>query len=155
MLALVFGGIGAPVGMFLITGSGLNDALLKVASKLPMLIGPSIVTPFFTNVSVDEGCNQSEPWNVCALFVNVTDVVLFFNATRVSIELLPLEPCQLLKLHGLVAHRLVLLPLNVIVPAASMTPVPVYVPDCEIVRFPSRKTLPVIVSCFVVLFQLS
>src|SRR3954452_23323188 len=33
-----FGGSGAPGGMFLITGSGLNVALLNVASKLPMLI---------------------------------------------------------------------------------------------------------------------
>ena len=72
-----------------------------------------------------------------------------------SIELFPLAPCQLLKLHGLVAQNFVELPLNVTVPAASMTPVPVYVPDCEIVRFPSRKTFPLTVSCFVVLFQVS
>ena len=38
--APVFGGIGAPTGMFLITGSGLNTALLNHASKLPTLIGP-------------------------------------------------------------------------------------------------------------------
>ena len=78
----VFGGIGAPVGMFLITGSGWNDALLNVASKLPMLIGPSTVTPFFTNVIVEDGCVHSEPWKVCALSWNVIDVALAFKATR-------------------------------------------------------------------------
>src|SRR5258705_827722 len=105
MVTPVFGGIGAPVGMFLITGSGLNCALLNVASKLPMLIGPSTVTPFFTNVIVDDGCVQSEPWKVCALSVKVIDVVLAFSATSVSIELLPLAPCQVVKLHGLVAQN--------------------------------------------------
>jgi hypothetical protein len=42
----------------------LNTALLNVASNLPMLIGPSTVTPFFTKVIDDEGCVQSDPWNV-------------------------------------------------------------------------------------------
>src|SRR5437667_7430108 len=157
--ALVFGGIGAPVGMFLITGSGLNAALLKVASKLPMLIGPSTVTPFFTNVMCAVGCVQSEPWKVCELSVKVTDAidVLVERATSVSIELLPLEPCHALKLQGLtvVAQSCVALPLNVTAPATSSTAVPVYCADCEIVRLPSRKTEPATVSCFVLAFQLS
>src|SRR6266516_3289711 len=155
--ALVFGGMGAPVGMFLITGSGLNDALLKVASKLPMLIGPSTVTPFFTNVICEDGCVQSDPWKVWELFVNTTEVVRGLRATSVSIELLPLEPCQALKSHGLVvvAQSCVALLLNVTVPATSITAVPVYCADCEIVRFPSRKTEPVTVSFFVLAFQLS
>src|SRR5207247_4959680 len=76
IVALVFGGIGAPVGMFLITGSGLNAALLKVASKLPILIGPSIVTPFFTNVICGDGCVQSDPLKVWELFVTPTWLVL-------------------------------------------------------------------------------
>ena len=122
-----FGGSGAPGGMFLITGSGLKVALLNDASNLPMLIGPSTVTPFFTNVIDDEGCVQSEPWKVWLLFVNVIDVVFDFSETSVSIELLPLDPCHAFAavLHGLVAQNVVLLPLNVIVPAASITPVPV------------------------------
>src|SRR5215467_8373309 len=45
--APVFGGNGAPTGMFVISGRGMNVALLKLASKLPRLIGPSTVTPFF------------------------------------------------------------------------------------------------------------
>ena len=57
----MFGGSGAPTGMFVITGSGMNDALLNELSNLPMLIGPSIVTPFFTNVIVDDGWLQSDP----------------------------------------------------------------------------------------------
>src|ERR1700675_3338022 len=89
-----FGGSGAPTGMFLITGSGLNTALLNVASNLPMLIGPSTVTPFFTNVIDDEGWVQSDPWNVSALFVNVIEVVLAFSETSVNMLLLPLDPCQ-------------------------------------------------------------
>jgi hypothetical protein len=32
-VAPVFGGIGAPTGMFLITGSGMNTALLKVLAN--------------------------------------------------------------------------------------------------------------------------
>src|SRR4051812_18496246 len=122
-----FGGNGAPGGMFLITGSGLNVALLNVASKLPMLIGPSTVTPFFTNVIFDEGCAQREPWKVWVLSVNVIEVVFDFSATSVSIEVLPLVPCQAFTavLHGLVAHKAVALPLNVIVPPTSITPVPV------------------------------
>src|SRR3954463_15988438 len=99
-----FGGSGAPGGMFLITGSGLNVALLNEASNLPMQIGPSTVTPFFTKVIDDEGCVQSDPWNVWLLFVNVMDVVFAFSATSVSIELLPLFPCQAVKLHGLSAQ---------------------------------------------------
>src|SRR5438093_1238173 len=127
MLAPVFGGSGAPVGMFVISGSGLNEALLKVASKPPMLIGPSIVTPFFTNVMIDDGSVHSEPWKVWELFVNVTDVVFCASATSVSIEWLLLAPCQLVKSQGVVAvaQSWVAFPLKVIVPAASITPVPV------------------------------
>src|SRR6476646_917303 len=125
----VFGGSGAPGGMFVIRGSGLNTALLNVASKPPIEIGPSIVTPFFTNVSVEVGSIQREPWKVCELFVNVNDVVFCARLTSVSIEWLLLAPCQLLKSHGVVAvaQSCVALPLKVIVPAASITPVPVYV----------------------------
>src|SRR6266849_6004944 len=66
-----FGGSGAPTGMFLITGSGLNVALLNVASNLPMLIGPSTMRPVFTKVIDDDGCVQREPWKIWVLFVNV------------------------------------------------------------------------------------
>src|SRR6266568_255487 len=116
-----FGGSGAPTGMFLITGSGLKTALLNVASKLPTLIGPSTVTPFLTKVIVDEGCDQRDPWKVCELLVKTIAVVLAFSATSVSIELLPLVPCQALTavLQGLSAQNTVALPLKVIVPAAS------------------------------------
>src|SRR5258707_4794383 len=89
-----FGGSGAPGGMFLITGSGLKSALLNEASNLPMQIGPSTVTPFFTNVIDDDGCVQSDPWNVWVLSMNVTDVVPVFNAPSVNIAVFPLFPCQ-------------------------------------------------------------
>ena len=79
-----FGGSGAPTGMFLITGSGLKVALLNVASNLPMLIGPSTVTPFFTNVIDDEGCVQRDPWKIWVLFVNVIEAVFDASATSVS-----------------------------------------------------------------------
>src|SRR6266545_2380386 len=127
-VAPVFGGIGAPTGMFLITGSGMNTALLKVLSNLPMLIGPSTVTPFLMKVIDDEGWHQSEPWKVWLLSLKVIPIPFDFNATSVSIELLPLAPCQFVKLHGLVAQ--------------------------SVVEFPFRKTLPLIVSALVVAFQL-
>src|SRR6267154_4563293 len=92
--APVLGGSGAPTGMFVMTGSGMNAALLNELSNLPMLIGPSTVTPFFTNVIVDDGCDQSEPWNVWELLVNEIDVVFDASATSVSMELFPLTPCQ-------------------------------------------------------------
>ena len=145
----VFGGIGAPTGMFLITGSGISVALLNDASNVPMLIGPSTVTPFYTKVIDAVGCVQSDPWNVCALFVKVMAFPLLARATSVSIELLPLEPCQepLDVLHGgPVAQSAVPLPLNVTVPAVSTTALPLYVAVCEIVRFPSKKIEPLIAS---------
>src|SRR5689334_16232910 len=126
--APVFGGSGAPTGMFLITGSGMNVALLKLASKLPIDIGPSTVTPFFTKLMPELGCVHIEPWKVSALFVNWIAVEeLDFSETRVSIELLPLVPCQAFAavLHGLSAQRAVPFPLKVIAPATSITPVPV------------------------------
>ena len=125
--APVFGGSGAPTGMFVITGSGMNDALLNELSNLPMLIGPSIVTPFFTNVIVDDGWLQSDPWYVCELLVNVIEVTFDASATSVSIELFPLDPCQApaAVLHGFVAQKAVAFPLKVIVPATSIAPVPV------------------------------
>src|SRR2546423_9669962 len=105
--APVFGGSGAPTGMFVITGNGMNDALLNELSNLPMLIGPSTVTPFFTNVIVDEGWLQSDPWNVSELLVNVIEVTFDASATSVGIELFPLDPCQApaAVLHGVVAQR--------------------------------------------------
>src|SRR3954452_22137997 len=98
--------------MFLITGSGISVALLNVASRLPIAIGPSTVTPFFTNVIEELGCVHSEPWKVWLLFVNGIAVVFGTSETSVSMEWFPLEPCQALAavLHGLVAQSIVLLP---------------------------------------------
>ena len=146
----MFGGIGAPTGMFLITGSGMSVALLNEESKLPMLIGPSIVTPFFTKVIAAVGCVQSDPWNVWLLFVKVIALPLVASETSVNIELLPLLPCQepAEVLQGEVAQTVVPLPLNVIVPDVSITAEPVYVAFCEIVMLPSRKIDPLIASVF-------
>src|SRR5437867_3705200 len=94
--ALVFGGIGAPTGMLTITGIGLKLALLNVASNFPTLSGPSTVTPFFTNVMAEDGCDQSDPWNVCELFVKLIAVVFTARGAIVNIDLLPLAPCQAL-----------------------------------------------------------
>src|SRR3954471_12190869 len=119
----VFGGARAPPGTLLITCSGITGALLNVASMLPIAIGPSTVTPFFTNVIEELGWVQSEPWKVCALFENVMAVVFEASDTSVSIELFPLEPCQAeaAVLQGLSAQSVVPLPLKVIVPAVSIT----------------------------------
>src|SRR3954467_13281123 len=92
--ALTFGGTGAPMGMFLITGSGSIVALLNVASKLPSAIGPWTSTPFLTNVMPPVGCVHSDPWNFWALFVNEIDGDDFFSVTSVSMSLCPLLPCQ-------------------------------------------------------------
>jgi hypothetical protein len=62
--ALVFGGTGAPVGMFLITGSGWKLALFFVESMLPMLIGPWMLSPLKTKDTLDDGCVQSDPWKI-------------------------------------------------------------------------------------------
>src|SRR3954452_11923677 len=155
--ALTFGGTGAPTGMFLITGSGRNVALLNDASNEPIAIGPWRLTPFFTKLMPDDGCVQKEPWYVCALFVNWIAVdVLDFSATRVSMSLWPLEPCQLVNTQLVFAAQMfVPLPLIVIVPATSITALPVYVTFCEMVRLPSMKMLPLIVSACVDAFQLS
>src|SRR5438067_3533169 len=108
--------------MFLITGSGMKVALLNVASMLPTLIGPSTMSVFFTNATVELGCVHSDPWKVWALFWNTIARVLDASETSVSIELLPLLPCQALLdvLQGEVAQRALLLPLKVIVPATSI-----------------------------------
>src|SRR3954451_4029479 len=111
--------------MFLITGSGWIWALLNVESNLPMLIGPWMLTPFFTNVIADEGCVHSEPWKICALSWKVTAFAFEASEASVSIWLLPLVPCQLVKLQVEMAHTWRLLPENVNVPEASMIAVPV------------------------------
>src|SRR6266566_4070987 len=121
MVTPVLGGIGAPIGMFVIVGSGLMDALLNVESSLPTLIGPLTVTPFFWNVIDELGCVQSEPWKVCALFVNVIAVVLAASGAIVSIDVLLLVPCQFVKSQGgPVAHSAVPLPFTVNVPATAI-----------------------------------
>ena len=58
--------------------------------------------------------------------LKVTDVAFAFNETSVSMLLLPLFPCHAFTavLQGLVAQKARLLPLKLIVPAASITPVP-------------------------------
>src|SRR4051812_10905082 len=100
MLTPVFGGTGAPIGMFLITGNALNDALLKVASNLPTLIGPPTVTPFLRKLMAEDGCAHRDPWNVWALFVKMIPVVLGASAAIVSIDRLLLAPCQFEKSQG-------------------------------------------------------
>src|SRR5690348_4076981 len=84
--------------MFLITGSGQSVALLNVESKLPMLIGPATRSPFFRKVTFELGCVQSEPWKTWLFEPPLTPkliaVVLEASAASVSIEVLPLEPCQ-------------------------------------------------------------
>ena len=52
--------------------------------------------------------------------VGRAEAVPLASGASVSIELLPLEPCQFVKLQGLIAQKAVLLPLNVIVPATSL-----------------------------------
>src|SRR5213080_956109 len=113
--------------MFLITGSGWNAALLNVASNDPIAIGPWTLTPFFTKLMLDDGCVQKDPWNVCALFVNwIAGAAFFFNETSVSMSLCPLEPCQFVNTQPVFAAQTdVPLPLIVIVPATSMTALPV------------------------------
>src|SRR3954451_15203812 len=155
--ALTFGGTGAPTGMFLITGSGWNAALLNVASNDPIAIGPWMLTPFFTNDIDDEGCVQKDPWYVWALFVNwIAGAAFFFSATSVSMSLCPLEPCQFVNVQlVLAAQMFVPLPLIVIVPAASITALPVYVTLLEIVTLLSKKMLPLIVRACVEAFHVS
>jgi hypothetical protein len=66
-------------------------------------------------------------------------------------SLCPLEPCQFVN-EQLVfwAQTVRLFPLNVIVPATSITAVPAYVTLLEIVRLLSKKMLPLIVRTCVV-----
>ena len=72
----VFGGSGAPTGMFLITGSGLNVALLKLASNLPMAHRPLDRDAVLHERHRRRGCVQSEPWKVWLLFENWMAVAL-------------------------------------------------------------------------------
>jgi DNA-binding NarL/FixJ family response regulator len=122
----VLGGSGAPTGMFLITGSGFRSTLFWL-DIVPMLIGPSITQLLPRIETVVAGCVHSDPWKIWVLSFIVKDVPLALSAASVSIELLPLVPCQAVNevLHGLVAHRVVLLPDIVIDPEASITAVPV------------------------------
>lgn len=129
IVAPAFGGRGAPSGVFWMIGNGMSCALFKVESKVPMLIGPSMMTPFLSKVTLAFGCVQSEPWNCWAFQVTWMAVVFWASDTRLSIELLPLEPCHApaAVLQGDSAQRLWLLPLKVIVPVVSMTATPMYV----------------------------
>src|SRR5436190_24246826 len=91
-----FGGMGAPAGMFLITGNGLRVAPLKPAARLPTLSGPVICVVFLTMLSEELGWHQSEPWNASLLPRKVIAPAVFgISETSVNIWLLPLEPCQL------------------------------------------------------------
>src|SRR3954469_201133 len=112
--------------MFLITGSGFKSMLFWF-DIVPMLIGPSITQLFPRTATVVAGCVHSDPWKIWVLSFIVNDVPLPLSAASVSIDVLPLDPCQALSavLHGYVAQRVVLLPEIVIEPAASITAVPV------------------------------
>ena len=55
MATLVFGGIGAPTGMFLITGSGSITVLFRLEEMLPTLIGPWIVVLFDVKETDESG----------------------------------------------------------------------------------------------------
>src|SRR5690349_9893100 len=98
--APMFGGTGAPSGMFTMCGSGLNVALLNVTSNFPIVNGPSTVSPFFTKVIEDDGCVHSEPWKPSLLPTSVIAVVLDARGAIVSIDLLALVPCQFVQSHG-------------------------------------------------------
>src|SRR3954471_9965799 len=113
----VFGGSGAPTGMFLITGSGMRFALFALFI-VPTLIGPSIVALFPGIETPEPGCVQSEPWKVWLLSCMVNVLVAEPSAARVSIELFPLVPCHAVSdvLHGLVAQSVVVFPTIVIPP---------------------------------------
>src|SRR5579862_718065 len=127
-VAPVFGGSGAPTGMFLITGKGLSEALFVARLIVPRLIGPSTVAEFPLSRAPELGCVQSEPWKIWLFAPSVTALELFETSeTSVSIELLPLEPChaEAFVLHGDSAQTFVLLLTSVAVPATSNTPVPV------------------------------
>src|SRR5207248_1392562 len=129
-VAPVLGGTGAPIGMFVITGIGWNVALLKLESNVPTAMGPSTLTPFLMKSTLPVGCVHIEPWKLSALFTNVIAGFALVSVASVSIDRLLVVPCQLLQSQSLVlllktAQIFVLLPLTVIVPATSMTAVPV------------------------------
>src|SRR4051794_6484583 len=107
--------------MFLITGSGFRFALFALFI-VPTLIGPSIVALFPAIATPAAGCVQSEPWNVWLLFGIEKALPLELREASVSIELLPLVPCHAVSevSQPVVAHSVVVLPTNVIVPATSM-----------------------------------
>src|SRR3954454_19642045 len=106
----VFGGSGAPTGMFLITGSGFRCALFALFI-VPTLIGPSIVALLPAIETPALGCVQSDPWKVWLLFGIEKVLPPDVSVPSVSIELLPLVPCQAVSdvSHGLVAQSVVVL----------------------------------------------
>src|SRR5438067_2120355 len=122
----MFGGSGAPVGMFLITGSGCRTGVLPMRLIAPMLSGPCRLTLLPPTESVEFGWHQKEPWNLVKLLGSEIAAELFeARATSVSIWLFPDEPCQLVAVQPATAQTARLLPLSRAVPATSSAPTPV------------------------------
>ena len=117
METLVFGGTGAPTGMFLITGSGLKVALLNVASNLPMLIGPSTMTPFFTKVIEDDGWvqrvdNSLDQWQLSpTAALRSGETVLIAEPTQNALASIAPDPAGQTAIRNAGLRSLVLLPL--------------------------------------------
>src|SRR3954463_5382454 len=94
--------------MFLITGSGSITVLFKLEEMLPTLIGPWIVVLFEVKLTDELGWVHIEPWNVSLLPLMLIATPLAITGAMVSIELLPLDPCQFVKLQPDTAQRLML-----------------------------------------------
>src|SRR3954453_11047361 len=119
-----FGGTGAPAGIDLITGSGSKFALFDPAVIEPTLIGPWMCVVFLT-IDIEElGWHQSDPWKTIALsWKAIAPLVFESSEANISIWLLPLLPCQFVVVQFATAHWVSLLPVKVIFPPVSSTPV--------------------------------
>src|SRR4051812_15223435 len=130
--ALTFGGTGAPVGMFLITGSGLKAKLLPLMFIAPTLIGPWICgPPCPVRKKVELGRHQRDPCQMIPwAFQLIALLELLRSVARVSMSLLPVLPCQFEYVQLVFcAQMLMLFVERLICPAAMITPTPLYVID--------------------------
>src|SRR3954452_664697 len=131
--------------MFLITGSGLNVKLLPLMFIETTLIGPWMTgPPWPVRKNVELGRHQSDAWNVIPCPVQLTAVAEFDRSVaNVSMSVFAVLPCQFENTQLVFwAQIVVLLFGKEICPAAMITPIPLYVIDCDTLIGPSMKTEP-------------
>ena len=100
IVTLTFGGTGAPSGMFVITGNGLNVKPFLLIANDPVESGPMMMYVLPAKLIWDDVCVHIEPMKVSFWPTKLKAADEFFSTVAsVSMSLFPDEPCQLSKLQ--------------------------------------------------------